>query len=342
MRLIFALIPGLAAIGLLSACQGRTRPPRPAPPPEVIPEQAGVQSEPSFNDPLLRPVSSDEATTVPPRRPPKSAEKESPAASRPITPPSVAEPFPAPAPDFSRGILPPVSSPPNIPEMPRDTTLDDLLFTTEREQIRHPGDATVRKRLAQLYVLAGRYPEAAKAFEGVDLSGDEFARLTYAALMNRLGEDSKASATLEAVRRGWRNAHDLHVATASFTQGVIRGFRSYTPIERAAFVRGSQGWIYVELENFTSRRMPNGRYQIALRVDFAIHDSAGRTVPWPDLARYKKDFRQEQIDDFNELHLPLLVIFPKDLSPGRYTMEILLRDEVSEKRTDVSLPFSIQ
>lgn len=324
----------LLASGIAASCAARS-----AKGPEktngvAAPSVVGVQGGVNDEDPLLAPIPSDAMAYRMDRPKPAPASPKPPesgttaASSAPVVAPVVAG-APAPVPAV-------------VPAAPVEPTLADLIAATERDRAAHPNDQGVRKRLGQLYVLAGRYPEAARTFEEVDFAGDEFARVTYAALMNRLGEDAKAVEALDAVRRSWRRSHELRLPVACFTQGGIAGYRIYSPVEQASFFRGRSVGVYVEVENFTSRQTAGGKYQVALRIDFAILDEAKRPVPWPDLARYKKDFRSEKADDFGELYIPLLVVFPKDLAPGSYTLSLKVRDTLGDKAAETSLPFTVQ
>lgn len=322
------------ASGIVASCAARS-----AKGPEkadgaATPSIAGVQGGADDDDSLLAPIPSDAMAYRMDRR------KPAPADPKPREPAAVAA---SSAPAVDPGVAgAPAPVPAAVLAAPLEATLADLIAATERDRAEHPKDQSVLKRLGQLYVLAGRYPEAARAFEDVDFSGDEFARVTYAALMNRLGEDTKAVEALDAVRHSWRRSHELRLPVACFTQHAIAGYRIYSPVEQASFFRGRSVGVYVEVENFTSRQTANGKYQVSLRIDFAILDAAKRAVPWPDLARYKKDFRDEKVDDFGELYLPLLVIFPKDLAPGSYTLSLKVHDTLGDKTAESSLPFTVQ
>lgn len=323
----------MMAAGFTSCAAGRPKAPATAEGDASAP-MAGVQGDAGAQDPFLAPIPSD-----------AMAYRMERAKTAPIASGGRETALPAPPGEAPRATIPasaPVSpGTTNVPP-PVDPSLADLIAATERDGAEHPDDPGVRKLLGHLYVLAGRYPDAARAFDQVDFAGDEFARVTYAALMNRLGEDSKATEALDAVRRSWRRAHELRLPVACFTQGTIGGYRIYTPVESPSFFRGRPVGVYVEVENFTSRQTAGGRYQVALRVDFAILDAAKREVPWLDLARYKRDYRREQMDDFGELYLPLLVILPKDLSPGAYTLALKVHDTLGEKNAEVGLPFTVQ
>lgn len=166
-----------------------------------------------------------------------------------------------------------------------------------------------------------------------------FAIATYLDHHNQPDDKRRAAASVvhldEAVSH-LRELGSLSLRNLTFCREVY-GYGAFEPCDNDVFSAGDQVSLYVEIENYHSESSEKG-YCTLLGATYEILNDKGRRVTggeFPDI----DDCCRSRRRDF---HIQLGLALPQNLSPGRYRLDVVVKDRQSDKRGHATAPFEIR
>jgi hypothetical protein len=166
-----------------------------------------------------------------------------------------------------------------------------------------------------------------------------FALATYLDHHNQPDDKRRAAASVshldEAVSK-LRELGSLSLRNLSFCKNVY-GYGAFEPFEADKFAPGEQVSLYVEVENYHSTASDKG-FCTLLGATYELVDDNGKRVTsgeFPDV----EDCCRSRRRDF---HIQLGFTLPKNMSPGRYRLELVVKDRQSDKLGHATAPFDIR
>ena len=240
-----------------------------------------------------------------------------------------------------------------------EALLDPLIAQMEQELDQWPtllngkpqNDAEWRRRqtdLRMLYLIAGRSAESIRVIESLPEKEQEFWQSMMLAVESyRRSNDSAARAeqlteTLEYVRTASRQLQPLSIMKIRRLNfcNRIDGFGSFSVFPTSDFNAGQPLLLYAEIENYRSELTSDSQYrsEFAARIEFfregETEPIASRTIRLPEI----KDLcSAERTDYFQSYELTV-----PSLSPGKYTLRLHVRDQLSLQTATTELPFDIR
>jgi hypothetical protein len=166
-----------------------------------------------------------------------------------------------------------------------------------------------------------------------------FALATYLDHHSQPDDKRRAAAAVvhldEAVSH-LRELGSLSLRNISFCKNVF-GYGAFEPYDADIFTPGQQVSLYVEVENYHSNSNEKG-YCTLLGATYEILDDKGKRISggeFPDV----DDCCRSQRRDF---HIQFGLSMPENLSPGRYRLELVVKDRQSDKLGHATAPFEIR
>ena len=202
--------------------------------------------------------------------------------------------------------------------------------------------------LRLLYLMAGRSAESMRAIESLPEKEQEFWQSMMLAMEAYRGNSDSAdrttqlTETLDYVRTASRRLQPLSrmkIRRMNFCNR-IEGFGSINVFPGSDFNAGQPLLLYAEIENYKSELTDDAQYrsEFAAMIEF-IRDGetepiASRTIR---LAEIEDLCAAERTDYFQSYELTI-----PSLSPGRYTLRLRVRDQLSLQTATSDLPFDIR
>jgi hypothetical protein len=121
----------------------------------------------------------------------------------------------------------------------------------------------------------------------------------------------------------------------------VDSYGSFKPMPADYFVTGKKlpVIVYLELENFTSKYLPDKKaYQTLLSMGIEVLDSAGRRV-WEDHYDKIEDLASRQRRDF---FLGTRVTLPATLPEGKLRLKVTLEDQHGNKSSQKMIDFEVR
>ena len=161
----------------------------------------------------------------------------------------------------------------------------------------------------------------------------------------------RAARLLEHLRRATRNLaalSTLDVKNAAFCRNVY-GFAEIEEFRPYAFRPDQEVLLYIELDNFAVERLepPSPRkgraatggvqYETDFRASYRILDADRRRVADQKLPRDTQTCRNARRDYF----IAYRIYMPKEIEPGKYTLEVTIEDVKGNKFGQAFLEFEI-
>ncbi len=202
--------------------------------------------------------------------------------------------------------------------------------------------------LRMLYMIAGRSAESIRVIESLPEKEQEFWQSMMLALESYRGShDSTArteqlTETLEYVRTASRQLQPLStmkIRRLNFCNR-IDGFGSFSVFPTSEFNAGQPLLLYAEIENYRSELTSDSQYQseFAAMIEFfragETEPIASRTIRLPEIEDLCSVERTDYFQSY-ELTVP-------SLSPGKYTLRLQVRDQLSLQTATTELPFDIR
>lgn len=202
--------------------------------------------------------------------------------------------------------------------------------------------------LRMLYLIAGRSAESMRFIESLPEKEQEFWQSMMLAMESYRGKSDPGSRaeqlteTLEYVRTASRQLQALStmkIRRMNFCDR-IDGFGSFSPFPGSDFNAGQPLMLYAEIENYKAELTTDGHYrsEFTAMIEFFREDEtepiASRTIRLPEIEDLCSTERTDYYQSY-ELTVP-------SLSPGRYTLRLRVRDQLSLQTATSDLTFDIR
>ena len=115
------------------------------------------------------------------------------------------------------------------------------------------------------------------------------------------------------------------------------GYGSYEAIEKPRFSAAEQLSLYVEVENYHSESTDEG-YTTLLGASYELRDEQGKRVDGGEFPPVEDCCRSRRRD----FHIQYGLALPKNIKPGRYHLDLAMRDRQSDKIGHASIDFEIR
>ena len=202
--------------------------------------------------------------------------------------------------------------------------------------------------LRMLYLIAGRSAESIRVIESLPEKEQEFWQAMMLAMESyRRSDDSTTRAeqlteTLEYVRTASRQLQPLStmkIRRLNFCNR-IDGFGVFSVFPNSDFNAGQPLLLYAEIENYKSEVTSDGQYrsEFSAMIEFLREGETepitSRTIRLPEIQDLCSTERTDYFQSY-ELTIP-------SLSPGKYTLRLRIRDQLSLQTATTDLPFDIR
>jgi hypothetical protein len=199
--------------------------------------------------------------------------------------------------------------------------------------------------LRLLELLDGRTEDALKPIPQISheeqdyWSGQIFALATFLDHHSQPDEKRRAAASvahLDEAAGHLRELGSLALRNLTFCKHVY-DFGAYEPYDEAQFSPGQQVTLYVEVENYHSDSTDKG-YCTSLGTSYEVFDEQGKRVEGGDFPDVEDCCRSHRRD----FHIQYGMSVPKKLSPGKYRLDLVMKDRRGDKLGHASIDFEIR
>ena len=168
-------------------------------------------------------------------------------------------------------------------------------------------------------------------------AGDLVTRAEKAEAALAAGRAAEAVDALEAALDAVWAASPLTFRRALFVTEPPTGFGAYVPRSDGVFRPGESLRVYAEPIGFAWKPVDGG-YACDLVIDVALRDGTGKVI------FEKRDIGRMNLKSHTRNHefMMKLDLAIRGLPAGTYTLDGVMRDEVSQKSGSFSLPFSVE
>ncbi|HJQ81890.1 MAG TPA: hypothetical protein VJ828_18135 [Lacipirellulaceae bacterium] len=166
-----------------------------------------------------------------------------------------------------------------------------------------------------------------------------FALATYLDHHGQPDDKRRAAASVlhldEAVSH-LRELGSLSVRNLSFCKNVL-GYGAIEPYDAEVFSPGQQVSLYVEVENYHSRSTEKG-FCTLLGSTYELLNEKGERVGGGEIPDVNDCCRSRRRD----FHIQYSLTLPETLTPGRYQLQLVIKDRQSDKRGQATVAFEIK
>jgi hypothetical protein len=240
----------------------------------------------------------------------------------------------------------------NEPVSAPDPDVDELLQLTlaafARDLPAEPQDSDEvlrHARLRMLHLVAGDDEAAVRPIPGVPPAEQDFwskqlfALATYTDVESLPDERRRAAAAamyLEEALGKLREQGTLAVRNLAFCTKVL-DYGAYESYGDNHFSKGQQVTLYTEVENFSSRQGPEGFYT-SLGSSYVVVDDEGTRVDGGQFPDVRDTCRRRRRD----FHIQYGLTLPSEAVPGRYQLQLMIKDNQSDKIGRNTIDFEIK
>ncbi|MFI4874715.1 MAG: hypothetical protein ACIALR_05235 [Blastopirellula sp. JB062] len=228
------------------------------------------------------------------------------------------------------------------------SALQEAIAAMERSlQNSQLSDAERQKKeihLRMLYLIGERKGEAMRKIETLPAAEQEFwSNLLFAA------SDFAHNSEIPVDRRSLLALRSLQQATSSLSElspldlrnvafvRNVKGFGDFTPFEKTSFTAGEELLVYLEIENLSCKEV-DGQYESTWGASYEIFNDTGRRVD----ARTFPEYKDRCANRRRDLSFTYRLYLPENIAPGRYRLELSVRDKEIDKFGQASLDFEIK
>jgi hypothetical protein len=133
-----------------------------------------------------------------------------------------------------------------------------------------------------------------------------------------------------------RELGSLSVRNLSFCKNVY-GYGAIEPYDAELFSPGQQVSLYVEVENYHSRSTEKG-FCTSLGSTYELLNEKGERVGGGEIPDVNDCCRSRRRD----FHIQYSLTLPETLTPGRYQLQLVIKDRQSDKRGQATVAFEIK
>jgi hypothetical protein len=199
--------------------------------------------------------------------------------------------------------------------------------------------------LRMLRLLSGDTDGALEPIPGISPAEQDywsrqiFALATYLDHHGQPDDKRRAAASVlhldEAVSH-LRELGSLSVRNLSFCKSAY-GYGAIEPYDAEAFSPGEQVSLYVEVENYHSRSTEKG-FCTLLGSTYEILNDNGERVGGGEIPDVNDCCRSRRRD----FHIQYSLTLPEKIPPGRYQLQLVIKDRQSDKRGQATASFEIK
>jgi hypothetical protein len=199
--------------------------------------------------------------------------------------------------------------------------------------------------LRVLRLLSGSTESALEPIPGISPTEQDywsrqlFALATYLDHHGQPDDTRRAAAGVthldEAVSH-LRELSSLSVRNLAFCKNVY-GYGAIEAYDADVFSPGQQVSLYVEVENYRSRSTEKG-FCTSLGSTYELLNEAGERVGGDEIPDVNDCCRSRRRD----FHIQYGIGIPKTLAPGRYQLQLVIKDRQSDKRGHATAAFEIK
>ena len=224
-----------------------------------------------------------------------------------------------------------------------EASIDQLVAQLD-EYPHTSGEVVDHVRLRMLELVAGRTSEAVRPVTGIPpVEQDYWSRqlLALATFMDdqMQSDQSRRAATaalhLEEALGNLREQATLSVRNLVFCKEVY-DYGAYEIESSHRFAPGRQIALYAEVENFRSHQTESG-YHTSLASSYEILDEDGNRVDGREFPNVEDDCRRRRRD----FHIQYGFTIPKEIKSGRYQLQLIIKDNLSDKIGRNSIEFEV-
>jgi len=252
--------------------------------------------------------------------------------------PEITKPTPAretikPAPVITNNTPRPAA---NDPNRPIEGTAQQIA-ALEAVVARQPNNIDQQLKLRMAYLLDGDEGRAITPTPGMseDVERTVIAQIkSVIAAKQSEGRTAPAAAnsqlaSAETIRSSASEKADLLVPRVVLCT-AIRAFGDYAPIDPATFPAGKKNkvLVYIEVDNFMSKQMPDGQYKTELSLRESLLDARGRELWSKQTPKIEDINRQPRRDFFVSTGARAI---PASLPPGEYYYKVEIEDVQAAK-----------
>lgn len=233
------------------------------------------------------------------------------------------------------------------------TLSDRELFEMLTSRLLQPGEEAGKAERSRreimarhLMVLAGKPDAAVSEIDGLSEEEQEYVRHQLLALWTIVDPGGhpvtgrRFSTALPQLREATKylaaSTDTLEVRSLAFCT-EIEAYGQIKEFPRSRFKPGQQVILYCEIENFTSQRSGDG-FETHLEGSYSVYNEDDQKVFSQVLPADKQVSRNYLRDYFIAYQMYL----PKQLTDGRYRLELTMEDVEGKKYGQASLPFEIR
>jgi hypothetical protein len=235
----------------------------------------------------------------------------------------------------------------DIPE-PNDpaVAMDQLLTKLEKKLQERPNDTSTQVKLRLVYAVLGQWQQALKDSGGKDTTDGELARDLISLIkvfdnpeLAPAQQANEALNLLDRLQELLRRQADLKVSNMQFCREVV-SFGCYKAMPVEYFVAGKTlpVIVYLELDNFTSKKLGEDNYQTLLSLTMEIVTESGK-VCWRQHDDKIEDTANKQRRDF---YIARLINLPAALPSGKLGLKVTVEDLNGNKVAQRNLPFELK
>jgi hypothetical protein len=199
--------------------------------------------------------------------------------------------------------------------------------------------------LRLLELLAGHTEDALKPIPQISheeqdyWSGQVYALATYLDHHSQPDDKRRAAASVahldEAVGH-LRELGSLALRNLTFCKNIY-DYGSYEPYDEPQFSPGQQVLLYVEVENYHSDSTDKG-FCTSLGTSYEVFDDHGKRLEGGDFPDVEDCCRSRRRD----FHIQYGLAIPKKLGPGKYRLDLDMKDRRGDKLGHASIDFEIR
>lgn len=146
---------------------------------------------------------------------------------------------------------------------------------------------------------------------------------------------SLSATSLETAR-----AQELGISNIVFCSSNPKGYMDYEEQPDATFKPGQVVWIYMNLDHIKTNPNPDGTKEMWIKLHIKVTSPKGDVLLDEDLYNEHKNF--PETSNMNEMFLRVNLNTVPEMAEGRYTVELLLRDELAKKEASASSIFTLK
>lgn len=149
-----------------------------------------------------------------------------------------------------------------------------------------------------------------------------------------------ASMALAATSASTLRAEDLGISNIVFCSSNPKGYMDYEEQPDATFKPGQVVWIYMNLDHIKTNTNPDGTKEMWIKLHLKVKSPNGDVLLNEDLYNEHKNFPERS--NMNEMFLRVNLNTVPQMAEGRYTVKLLLRDELAKKEASASSIFTLK